>query len=258
MYCLFINMITNRRYNENMDTILHYLETSMKSPNYPTHAQGIRDKIRFYMTTQFIMLPRDTNQLMNEILRYELYLKSVIDIGTNINQISLIKNDITQIRADCIVNAANADGMGCFDFNHKCIDNIIHNKAGPNLRLECKAVLNGTKIPTSGVIVTKGYNLPCKFILHTVGPIYSDTNKNLCEKQLANCYVNCLTVAHNNGYNSIVFCCISTGIYGFPSDRAAEIATVTVRNFIMKSGSKIRVIFCTFTDNDYALYQKLL
>jgi O-acetyl-ADP-ribose deacetylase (regulator of RNase III) len=254
-------MINNYKYNENVSKIVSYLNhTTENNPQiiFPND----RSKIKYYMTTLFVSFPKEINQLMDQILQYEIHKNPIINVDDlhrqSHGQIILIQNDITQIKADVIVNAANGDGLGCFDYEHKCIDNIIHNKAGPMLRLECRSILKNSKIPTSGLIITKGYNLPCKYIIHTVGPIYAESNKNVCEQQLVNCYTNCLNAAHLNGLNSIVFCCISTGVYGFPPKRAAEIAITSVRNFIRNKHSNIRVFFCTFTDNDFMTYQKLL
>jgi len=252
-------MINNSRYNENVSKILHYLENTITTKSYRIFPND-RSKIKYFMTTQTVALPKNIDIIMDEVLRYEVNQNPIIDIN-NISphkQIALIQNDITQIKADIIVNAANTYGLGCFDYDHKCIDNIIHNKAGPSLRLECQSILKNAKISTSDLIITKGYNLPCSYIIHTVGPIYDESNKNVCEQQLAKCYKSCLNTAHMNGWNSIVFCCISTGVYGFPPLRAAEIAIANVRQYIKYSGSNIRVVFCTFTDNDTLIYQRLL
>jgi O-acetyl-ADP-ribose deacetylase (regulator of RNase III) len=236
--------------------VLDYLNATYEEPK-KCFING-RDKIRYYMTKNFVVLPPEINKLMNEVLRNDIDKNKIIDINEIDSQISIIKYDITQIKADVIVNAANADGLGCFEFNHKCIDNIIHNKAGPALRLECKSVLGQNKIETSNAIITLGYNLPCKYIIHTVGPIYDTSIHELCCKQLKKCYSNCLELAINNKLESIVFCCISTGVYGFPADKAAIIAISTIKKFLQQTKSNIKIIFCTYTDNDFKLYQNII
>lgn len=248
------------KYDQNLSTILLHLEANY--PNIAINRLSARDKIKYYVTKFFIDSPPHISELMDEILEYEIYAKPVLDIGQSGSHISdnfdisisIIKHDITQIKADAIVNAANADGLGCFEYDHKCIDNIINNKAGPKLRLECKSILGKSKIATSGVIITKGYNLPAKYVIHTVGPIYDKINHHNCVDQLADCYINCLELATKLSLNNIVFCCISTGIYGFPADRAADIALLSVKTFLEQKKSPIKIIFCTYTDADYELY----
>src|SRR5579872_7384501 len=191
-------MITSQKYIDNVTRILRYLEDT-KGFDTDLEFTNKRDKLRFYMTKFFIKLPTNISNLMNETLDYEIQQKPIIychPLNITLNGIhrdpwfsfNTIQNDITQLKVDAIVNAANSDGLGCFNYDHKCIDNVIHNKAGPDLRLECQQILssmNPSKIPTAGVIITNAYNLPCNYIVHTVGPIYKESNKKLCEKQLA-------------------------------------------------------------------------
>lgn len=244
-------------YKKYCDIIARYIENYVgdDAKNYQIPH---RDKIRYYLTTKTIKLSPAINQLMDSILKYELNQNPILDIGKFQQQIILVKHDITQIKCDAIVNAANSKGLGCFEPDHKCIDNIIHNKAGPNLRLECETILKGREIETSGLIVTDAYNLPCKKIIHVVGPIYNKNTHNKCASQLLQCYINCLKTAHNNNFNSIVFCCISTGLYGFPAGLASKIATTTVKKFVKFFKPKMKIIFCTYSDKDYDLYQKLI
>lgn len=248
-------MITNRKYTENITKIVHYLE-DIKGFDTTLEFTNERDKLRYYMTKFFVKLPTNVSNLINETLQYEIYQNPVVEPRSMIT-IDIIQNDITQLNVDAIVNAANSDGVGCFNYDHKCIDNVIHNKAGPGLRLECQEILslmNPSKIPTSGAIVTKAYNLPCKYVIHTVGPIYKEANKKLCNKQLAMCYINCMKIAHKNKWNHIAFCCISTGLYGFPAYDAADIAIKSVKKFIDVTKTNVKVIFCTFKDSDYNIY----
>ena len=244
-------------YKKYCDIIARYIEDYVARDSKNIQVDD-RDKIRYYLTTKTIKLSPPIDQIMDLILKYELNKNPILDISKLPQQIILIKHDITQIKCDAIVNAANSKGLGCFEPDHKCIDNIIHNKAGPNLRLECQTILKGKEIATSDLIITNGYNLPCKKIIHVVGPIYNKTTHDKCASELLQCYINCLRTAHNNNWNSIVFCCISTGLYGFPAGLAAKIATTTTKKFVKFFSPKMKIIFCTYIDKDYNLYQKLI
>ena len=173
----------------------------------------------------------------------------------------LWQGDITRLRVDAIVNAANSVGLGCWHPLHACIDNAIHSAAGLQLRQECNRVLGGVRIATGNAIITPAYNLPCRHVLHTVGPIIPDgvpTRKQ--EEQLADCYRNCLGLAEANGCRSIAFCCISTGEFRFPNRRAAEIAIDMVHSWLhgTQAVSLRTVIFNVFRDIDYDIYRELL
>jgi O-acetyl-ADP-ribose deacetylase (regulator of RNase III) len=173
----------------------------------------------------------------------------------------LWQGDITRLQIDAIVNAANSQGLGCWHPLHACIDNAIHSAAGIQLRLECATIVQGEE-PTGSARITKGYNLPSKFVIHTVGPIIPDgipTPEQ--EQQLASCYTSCLALADQCGLENIVFNCISTGEYRFPNRRAAEIAVRTVRQFFVSGGSHHRlntVVFDVFKQIDYEEYRFLL
>ena len=197
------------RIRELSSRVLTYLTSHYPEPNY--HFQNKLEKIGYYTTKYLVSLPNDISVLMDNILRYENNNNPILDVDQFELQISVIKFDITQIKTDAIINAANADGLGCFEYGHKCIDNVIHSKAGPQIQIECNSILNGKKIETSGAIITKGYNLSSKYVLHTVGPIYDKKNHDLCCKQLSQCYINCMQIAIKHNLKSIVFCCISTG-----------------------------------------------
>ena len=174
------------------------------------------------------------------------------------SELSLWQGDITRLRVDAIVNAANSVGLGCWHPLHACIDNAIHSAAGLQLRQECNRVLGGVRIATGNAIITPAYNLPCRHVLHTVGPIIPDgvpTRKQ--EEQLADCYRNCLGLAEANGCRSIAFCCISTGEFRFPNRRAAEIAIETVENY-EPNDKNFTVVFNVFKDIDYDIYRELL
>lgn len=174
-------------------------------------------------------------------------------------QLYVWQGDITRLQVDAIVNAANAQLLGCFAPLHACIDNAIHSAAGIQLREECHALMQaqGHEEPTGKAKITGGYNLPSKHVLHTVGPIISiglPTGRQ--ELQLASCYRSCLEEAERHALESIAFCCISTGVFHFPNERAAEIAVETVRRFPCQSVKT--VVFNVFKDKDLELYRRLI
>lgn len=201
--------------------------------------------------------------MQDEYLKEEINKKGIVDIN-NLNPIQkgiyLWQGDITTLRCDAIVNAANSAMTGCYVPNHRCIDNAIHSFAGVELRLECDEIMNrqGHGEPTGQAKITNAYNLPCKYIIHTVGPIisYKLTSED-CEL-LANCYRSCLNLAAKNNLESIAFCCISTGEFHFPNDKAAQIAIKTVEEFMKKDTSVKKVIFNVFKDMDKEIYRELL
>ncbi len=174
--------------------------------------------------------------------------------------IYLWQGDITTLAADAIVNAANSRMLGCFVPCHGCIDNAIHTYAGTQLRMECARIMAGQRKEeaTGKAKITKAYNLPCRYVLHTVGPIiYGTVTKTDCEL-LAGCYRSCLKLAAAYGLKSVAFCCISTGEFHFPNELAAEIAIQTVRTWQQQNSNRIEVIFNVFKDSDYEIYKRLL
>ena len=179
------------------------------------------------------------------------------------NRFNLWQGDITRLKADVIVNAANSQMLGCFVPQHGCIDNAIHSAAGIQMRLECNELMKkqGYPEPSGSAKITKGYNLPSKYVIHTVGPIIEHIKVTTeDEYQLASCYQSCLKLADENKLRSIAFCCISTGEYRFPHKPAAEIAIRTVRKYFdsnHESGIET-VVFNVFKDIDYSIYGKLL
>ncbi len=172
----------------------------------------------------------------------------------------LWQGDITTLRCDAIVNAANSRMLGCFSPCHGCIDNIIHTMSGVQLRLACDALMRaqGHEEPTGQAKITPGFNLPARYVLHTVGPIIDDEVAEGDEALLASCYRSCLELAGQNGLRSVAFCCISTGVFRFPPDRAAGIAVQAVKEFLREDTSIRRVIFNVFKDSDLAIYRELL
>jgi len=192
-------------------------------------------------------------------LREETASKGITDIADLSpvgDGVYLWQGDITTLRCDAIVNAANSGMTGCYVPCHNCIDNCIHTYAGLQLRLACAELMykQGHEEETGRAKITSAYNLPCKYVIHTVGPIINGNVTQNDKKLLASCYRSCLELARENNINSVAFCCISTGEFHFPNELAAEIAVETVRQCKID----IEVIFNVFKDYDYKTYQKLL
>lgn len=204
----------------------------------------------------------------DEELQKQLAEKGIVELNLAIvspadNRLLLWQGDITRLNADAIVNAANSQMLGCFIPLHSCIDNAIHSASGIQLRLECDDLMKiqGHPEPTGSAKITHGYNLPSKYVIHTVGPIIKNgTMTPEDEYQLASCYQSCLQLANENKLKSIAFCCISTGEYRFPNQLAAEIAVRTVREyFTLSPDTGIEaVVFNVYKDIDFSIYSKLL
>ena len=172
----------------------------------------------------------------------------------------LWQGDITTLKCDAIANAANSGMTGCYIPNHRCIDNAIHTFAGVELRLACAELMEqqGYPEPIGRAKITPAFNLPCKYVLHTVGPIIDGCVTKADKELLASCYRSCLELAAENGLESVAFCCISTGEFHFPNEQAAQIAVETVKEFLKTQTSVKKVIFNVFKDLDKAIYEKLL
>ena len=202
-------------------------------------------------------------RVQDEYLKEEIKLKGICDIK-DLNyiedEIYLWQGDIITLKCDAIVNAANSGMTGCYVPCHNCIDNIIHTYAGVQLRNACNDIMikQGHEEETGNAKITSAYNLPCKYVIHTVGTIVSGdvTKKNIDE--LKSCYLSCLKLADDNKLDNIAFCCISTGIFGFPNEIAAEIAINTVRDYKKVFKTKLEVIFNVFKECDYEIYKNLL
>lgn len=185
-------------------------------------------------------------------------ITDIADLQPVEKNIYLWKGDITTLKCGAIVNAANSGMTGCYHPCHNCIDNCIHTFAGVRLRLKCAEIIKaqGHEEPTGTAKITPAYNLPCQYVIHTVGPIVQDGLTQKHCNLLKSCYQNCLELAVQSGVKSIAFCCISTGVFGFPQDKAAEIAVQTVRKFLKTHD--IEVIFNVFTEKDFDIYKRLL
>lgn len=170
------------------------------------------------------------------------------------NGLYLWRGDIVTLRCDAIVNAANSALLGCFYPCHGCIDNAIHTFAGVQLRLCCQRLMQGGQDPVGRARITPGFNLPARYVLHTVGPCIAGKPTRLEREQLAACYRSCLTLAREKGLTSVALCCISTGEFHFPPEAAAQIALETVRPF----SSQMQVILNVLRERDQSIYQRLL
>jgi O-acetyl-ADP-ribose deacetylase (regulator of RNase III) len=205
----------------------------------------------------------DFLQVQDEYLQAETSAKGVTDIAdlTPVQPgLYLWQGDITTLKCDAIVNAANSGMTGCYVPNHRCIDNAIHTFAGVELRLACEELMEqqGYPEPTGQAKITPAFNLPCRYVLHTVGPIINGCVTQEDKELLASCYRSCLELAAENSLESVAFCCVSTGEFHFPNELAAEIAVETVRDFLKKQTSVKKVILNVFKDLDKAIYEKLL
>ena len=202
-------------------------------------------------------------QIQDEYLQETVKEKGISDIRDlkpAEEGIYLWQGDITTLKCDAIVNAANSGMTGCYQPCHNCIDNCIHTYAGIQLRIACAEIMEkqGYEEPTGQAKITPAFNLPCKYVLHTVGPIVQGHLTKEHEELLASCYRSCLELADENDVKSVAFCCISTGVFMFPNERAAEIAVQTVRDYRREKNSGIRVIFNVWKDVDYEIYRELL
>lgn len=255
-----------------LDCLIQYLIN--EDPQYaemriPEDLQGKRDLFR---ALRNVREPKPVSEeflrLQDEELQAQLQEKGVVELAA-VQQlsifnsqfsISLWQGDITRLRVDAIVNAANAQMLGCFHPLHKCIDNAIHSAAGVQLREECHRLMlqQGHPEPTGRAKITKAYNLPCKYVIHTVGPIIPDGIPTESQKeQLASCYRNIMVCADENGLESVAFCCISTGEFRFPNQLAAEIAVQSVKDYLNAHPdcSVRQVVFNVFKDEDKRIYE---
>lgn len=225
-----------------------------------------RQLIRSMMNVRPPMPPRQGFlEVQDAYLSEEVRARGIVD-GNSLEPVSqggricLWQGDITRLRVGAVVNAANSALLGCFIPQHTCIDNIIHSFAGIQLRLACNEIMQaqGHEEETGKAKITPAFNLPCEYVIHTVGPIVQGPLTKKHEEFLSSCYRSCLELAVEYELTSIAFCCISTGVFRFPNKRAAEIAVKTVMRYLEESGSGIKVIFNVFKDEDLDIYKKLL
>ncbi|MFQ8600489.1 MAG: protein-ADP-ribose hydrolase [Oscillospiraceae bacterium] len=246
-------------------------ELLAENPQYqhsaiPAGPQGQKDLFRALMN---VRPPKpigdDFLKIQDEYLSAERDALGVTDANalppiSADNRLVLWQGDITTLAVDAIVNAANSALRGCFHVLHACIDNVIHSKSGIQLRLKCDEIMNaqGHDEPTGQAKITPAYNLPCRYVLHTIGPVVRGKVSREEQEQLASCYRSCLELAAENGLKSVAFCCISTGEFHFPNQEAAAIAVEMVRDFLQKDNRIKRVVFNVFKDIDLQIYRGLL
>lgn len=253
---------------EQLDFLLNYLvEEREEAIDIPDNYQEKRNLLRGLMN---IRMPSKVSdeflKVQDEFLTSETLnkdLTSVEDIDEIKGRLMLWQGDIVTLKVDAIVNAANSKLLGCFIPMHNCIDNVIHSSAGVQLREECNRIMQqqGIDEDVGKAKITGAYNLPSKHVIHTVGPAIPrglKPTQNDCEA-LANCYRSCLEIASYNKLESLAFCCISTGVFNFPQDLAAEIAVKTVEDYLDSNETTLKhVVFNVFSDVDYSIYKKLL
>ena len=208
-------------------------------------------------------LPEAYFALEQQLLSVETREKEPVDVLALPEKepgIALFQGDITRLSADAIVNAANSQMLGCFVPGHGCIDNAIHTFAGVQLRLYLDEQMKeqGHDEPVGQAKLTPAFNLPCRYVLHTVGPYVGGRLTEAHRAQLASCYRSCLETAEQHGLESVAFCCISTGVFHFPNEQAAAIAVNTVQQFLQTKTSVRKVIFNVFKDVDKEIYERLL
>ena len=249
---------------ERLTFLLDYLLRERQEKfDVPADPQGRRQLLRALMN---VRMPAPVSDeflgVQDAYLQEETRRKGITDLQ-ELEPVEpgiyLWQGDITTLRCDAIVNAANSQMLGCFVPCHGCIDNAIHTYAGVQLRLACAAAMRqqGQEEATGHAKITKAYNLPCRFVLHTVGPIICGSVTKADRELLASCYRSCLDLAAETGLHSVAFCCISTGEFHFPGELAAEIAVHTVQAWRQQHPNQIEVIFNVFKDSDYEIYQRL-
>ena len=247
---------------EKLDFLIKTLNSEVEIPETE---QEKKDLFRTLMNIWKVSeLPSEFYEVQDEYLQEILNAKGITRLEdlTEIDEnIYIWQGDITTLKVDAIVNAANKALLGCFIPHHRCIDNAIHTQAGLQLRRECDEIMKeqGTFEKTGQAKITVGYNLPAKHVIHTVGPIIYRVVEDDDKELLASCYRNCLKVSLKNNLKSIAFCCISTGEFRFPNDLAAEIAVAEVKKFFRENPTAdLKVVFNVFKNLDKKLYEELL
>ncbi|HIW49068.1 MAG TPA: protein-ADP-ribose hydrolase [Firmicutes bacterium] len=230
----------------------------------PADVQEQRSLLRSLFNIRMpIPISQEFLAVQDAYLQEELRRKGITELSnlTPVQEgIYLWQGDITTLSCDAIVNAANSQMLGCFHPCHGCIDNAIHTYAGIQLRLACAELMEqqGHEEETGKAKITPAFNLPCRYVLHTVGPIVQGWLTKKDKELLASCYRSCLALAEKNNLRNVAFCCISTGEFHFPNDKAAQIAIQTVKEYRQETHTKMEVIFNVFKDEDDKIYRRLL
>ena len=263
--------------NERLDYLVEEFKTDSvryKDLTTPSDTEGKRQLLRSLMNIRMPKeMPEEVLKVQDEYLSGRVQEKGVVRLSDipaikdSNNILSIWQGDITRLKVDAIVNAANSQMLGCFVPMHTCIDNCIHTFAGVQLRAECSRQMKKMRArygrdyeqPTAVPMLTDAYNLPAKKVVHIVGPIVQDELTPELEEDLADCYTNTLELCAENNLKSVAFCCISTGVFHFPNKRAAEIAVHTVKEWLEAHPGKVdRVIFNVFKDEDRRYYESEL
>ena len=248
-----------------LDCLIQYLIN--EDPQYAEMriSDNLQEKRDLFRALRNVRMPapvgKEFLRLQDGELQAQLQEKGVVELPDVPMQIW--QGDITRLKVDAIVNAANSQMLGCFHPLHKCIDNAIHSAAGVQLREECHQMMlrQGCEEPTGQAKITKAYNLPCEYVIHTVGPIIPNgIPTDFQKEQLASCYRSIMTCADKNNLESVAFCCISTGEFRFPNQLAAEIAVKTVTGYLSAhpNTSLKHIVFNVFKNVDKDIYQQLL
>ena len=237
-----------------------------KQYQIPQDEQGQKDLLRALMNVR-MPDPIDDEflRIQDDYLREETNRKGIVELSglspwRGDNRIYLWQGVMSRLQAEAVVDPCNDQLLGCFRPLHNCLDNILHSAAGVQLRLKCNELMQtqGHPEPVGSAKITPAYNLPADYVIHTVGPIVQGPLTEEHERLLASCYTSCLNLAAQNGLKSIAFCCISTGVFMFPNQRAAEIAVETVRKWLAETGSDIKVVFNVYKDEDLRIYERIL
>ena len=259
---------------QRLDYLLEEFKSDSKKYKNMEIPNDIIKKQQMLRSLMNIRMPKkmidEVIKVQDEYLSYRAKEKGIVklsDIPVIKDNLSIWQGDITRLEVDAIVNAANSQMLGCFLPMHICIDNQIHTFAGIQLREECNQQMNKLREkyganyeqPTAIPMLTDAYNLPAKKVIHIVGPIVHDKLTPNLEKNLEDCYTNTLDMCLENGLKTVAFCCISTGVFNFPNQRAAQIAVDTVEKWSLVHPDKMdRIIFNVFKDEDKKYYEKLL
>ena len=227
---------------------------------------SLEEKKELYRALRNIRNPKPISKeyldAQDKYLQNEIKEKGITDekdIPFNKSIISIWQGDITTLKCDVIVNACNEYLLGCFVPGHKCIDNAIHSFAGIQLREECNDIMKGKTLPNGEVVLTKGYNLPSKYVIQTVGPQVSGIPTEQDKTDLKKCYYNSLELCKEKRLKTISFPCISTGLYGFPQDEASKIAINIIEEYLKDNKDVFEhIIFNVFKDEDLEIYNRNL
>ena len=267
------------RRNMLLDGVLAFFLAERPKTPCPSSVEERRKLLRALLNTREVLpIPEEVQNALDELLQLESREKGVVctenlpnvrsALGSALphaDRMILWKGDITRLNAEAIVNAANSAMLGCFLPLHNCIDNVIHSAAGPRLRQACHDMMlaeypDGTwREPAGHARATAGFNLPCRYVFHTVGPVVQASVTERERSLLTSCYTSCLNLAFEKSCRSLAFCCISTGEFRFPKEEAARIAVSTVTRWMDEYPEcKVKIIFNVFTEQDNEIYTKLL